>query len=66
MILLLLGSGPLFLIMLAAAVGLTDDPNPNPVYPGMLAGLTFWPSIALIAFGAWRVRKAQAGPVRSG
>ena len=57
-ILLVLGTGPLVSIMVAARLGFTDDPNPNPVLFGMLAGLTFWPSVALIAFGAWRIRKA--------
>lgn len=57
-IFLVLGTGPLVSIMVAARLGFTDDPNPNPVYFGMLAGLTFWPSVALIAVGAWRARKA--------
>lgn len=33
----------------AAGLGFTSDPNPNPVNFGMLAGFTFWPSVALIA-----------------
>ena len=57
-ILLVLGTGPLASTMVVARLGFTDDPNPNPVLFGMLAGLTFWPSVALIAFGAWRIRKA--------
>lgn len=56
--LLVVGSGPLVLVMLAAALGVTQHSNPNPVVPGVLAGLTFWPSIAMIAFGMWRVRRA--------
>ena len=59
---LVVGTGPLASVMVAAALGFTDDPNPNPVYFGMLAGLTFWPSIGLIAFGVWRCRK-QASTV---
>ena len=55
--LLVLGTGPLVTIMLAAKLGFTSDPNPNPVYFGMLAGFTFWPSFALIAIGIWRVRQ---------
>lgn len=54
---LVVGSGPLIGIMVAARLGFYHDPNPNPVYFGMLAGLTFWPSIALIAVGIWRRRK---------
>lgn len=53
---LILGSGPLFLIIGAAAVGLWPDPNPNPIGPGILAFLTFWPSLLCIAVGVVRVR----------
>jgi hypothetical protein len=55
---LVVGTGPLASIMIGARLGLTDDPNPNPVLHGMLAGLTFWPSVGLIAIGIWRVRTA--------
>jgi hypothetical protein len=54
---LVLGTGPLAGLMVAARLGFYHDPNPNPVYLGMLAGLTFWPSIALVAVGIWRRRK---------
>lgn len=57
LLLLVVGTGPLASIMLAAALGFTDDPNPNPVMFGILAGLTFWPSVGLIAVGVWRVRR---------
>lgn len=57
--LLLLGSGPLFFIIIAAAVGLWPDPNPNPIGPGLLCFFTFWPSLALLAVGALRVRAHQ-------
>ncbi len=56
---LVVGTGPLVSIMVAAGLGMTDDPNPNPVLFGMLAGLTFWPSLGLIAVGIWRVRKTS-------
>lgn len=55
---LVVGTGPLASIMIAARLGFTDDPNPNPVDFGMLAGLTFWPILTLIAVGVWRRRKA--------
>jgi hypothetical protein len=55
-ILLLLGTGPLFLIIIAAAAGLWPDPNPNPIGPGLLAFFTFWPALALIAVGMLQVR----------
>ena len=58
---LLLGSGPLLFIILAAAVGLWPDPNPNPIGPGLLAGLTFWPSVICLYVGIARVRRAKNG-----
>jgi len=46
---LVLGSGPLLVaIAWSHAHG---DPNPNPVGPGCLAMVTFWPSIVLIVVG---------------
>ena len=53
--LLIIGSTPLFAIIIAARLGLTSDPNPNPVGPGMLVFLTFWPSIGLILAGMFSV-----------
>jgi hypothetical protein len=49
--LLCLGSGPLFVIIVAAKLGLTRDPNPNPVLEGMLAGFTFIPATVLLICG---------------
>ena len=54
--LLLVGAGPLLLIILAAVVGLWPDPNPNPVGPGLLFFLTFWPAVICIGIGIVRVR----------
>jgi len=48
---LVIGSGPLLTIISLAALGLTNDPNPNPVGFGILALLTFLPSIAIIVIG---------------
>jgi hypothetical protein len=56
---LVLGSGPLLLIIGAAAVGLWPDPSPNPLGPGMLCGLTLWPSIICIVVGVVRVRSRR-------
>lgn len=58
LILLLVGSGPLFLIMAAAALGLGADRHPNPVGWGILCGITFWPGIICILVGALRVRRS--------
>jgi hypothetical protein len=50
-ILFILGTGPLLTVILLAWMGMTKDPNPNPVGPGLLAFLTFWPSVVLIIIG---------------
>jgi hypothetical protein len=57
--LLVLGCGPLLFIIVAAELGLWPDPNPNPVGPGLLAVLTFWPSIICIVVGVIRVSTAR-------
>ena len=57
LVLLVLGSGPLVGVMLYARLGFYHDPDPNPVFLGMLAGLTFWPSLILVGLGIWRVRR---------
>jgi hypothetical protein len=51
---LLFGTGPLITICLAAAIGLTTDPNPHPVGLSLLALFTFWPGVGLILAGALR------------
>ena len=55
-----IGTGPLLVIILAAKLGLTRDPNPNPVGPGILAMLTFWPSVILVLRGVVQVRDRDA------
>ena len=57
--LLILGTGPLLFIIVAAAVGLWPDPNPNPIGPGLLALLTFWPSVICLGIGIARVRRGR-------
>jgi len=57
--LLVVGAGPLLFIILAAAVGLWPDPNPNPVGPGLLFFVTFWPAVICIVIGVVRVRRAH-------
>src|ERR1019366_9841070 len=51
LILFILGSGPLLTVILLAWLGMTKDPNPNPIGFGMLAFLTFWPSVILVLVG---------------
>ena len=56
--LLMLGTAPLVAVGLAAQLGLTADPNPNPVFFGMLAVMTFIPAVLLLACGlVVRVRR---------
>jgi membrane protein DedA with SNARE-associated domain len=49
--LLVLGTGPLLLFIIAAGLGLTSEPNPSPIDPGLLAFFTFWPAVILIVWG---------------
>jgi hypothetical protein len=58
--LVIAGSGPLVFIVVAAALGLWPDPDPNPIGPGLLAFLTFWPGVICIAIGVIRVRARNA------
>lgn len=50
----IIGSAPLLTILLLAKVGLWPDPNPNPVGPGLLVFVTFWPGVILMAAGIFR------------
>ena len=55
---LVLGSGPL---LVAVVIGnLHGDPNPNPIAQGMLAGITFWPSLICLVVGLIRARSAKS------
>ncbi len=56
---LLVGSGPLVFIIVAAAIGLWPDPNPNPIGPGLLFFFTFWPGVLCIVIGVIRVRRSS-------
>jgi hypothetical protein len=60
--LLLFGTGPLVFIIVAAAVGLWPDPNPNPIGPGLLAGCTFWPGVICLVVGILRARSRDRDP----
>jgi hypothetical protein len=55
--LFILGTGPLWLITLFDKLGWMNDDNP--LGPGLLAGVTLWPSVILIAAGMFAVRRAR-------
>jgi hypothetical protein len=46
--LFVIGTGPLLIVILLSALGLLADPNPNPVGLGILAAITFWPSVLMM------------------
>ena len=51
LVLVMFGWGPLLAIILLERVGLWPDPNPNPIGPGMLFFVAFWPAVICIAIG---------------
>ena len=58
-ILLVIGSGPLIITMAAAKLGMTADPNPNPIIFGIMAMFTFWPGIAFMGIGLFSHYKSR-------
>jgi hypothetical protein len=58
-VLFVFGTGPLLTVILLASLGLTKDPNPNPVGFGILAFLTFWPSVILMVLGFFTGRRRR-------
>lgn len=56
LVLFVFGSGPLLAVIGASKIGLTSDPNPNPVLFGILAMVTFWPSLLMMGLGLWQAR----------
>jgi hypothetical protein len=59
LVLVVLGWGPLWGIVLLAAIGWWPDPNPNPIGPGLRFFFSFWPAVICLALGAWQVRRAR-------
>ena len=51
-----LGQAPLLLIIMAVQLSLWPDPNPNPIGPGLLSFITFWPGVVLMLLGYFRSR----------
>jgi hypothetical protein len=58
-LLFLVGTGPLLTVILLSNLGLTRDPNPNPIGLGILAFLTIWPSVILMVLGLLTWRREQ-------
>jgi len=58
-LLVVLGSGPLVAVMVLSSLGLTKDPNPNPIGFGLLAFLTFWPGVVLMLLGIVASRRRR-------
>ena len=59
LLLVLLGSAPLVTIIVLADLGLWPDPDPNPVGPGILHFLTFWPGLVCTIAGGVQVRRQR-------
>lgn len=53
------GWSPLLFIVFLSAIGLWPDPNPNPVGPGLLFFVTFWPAIIFTSIGWFQVRRGR-------
>ncbi|MFN8007347.1 MAG: hypothetical protein U0V70_10045 [Terriglobia bacterium] len=54
---LIIGSAPLFGIILLAKLGVWPDPNPNPIGPGLLFYFSLWPGAIILGLG---IRRASA------
>jgi hypothetical protein len=63
--LFVIGAGPLLTIVVLAKIGLWPDPNPNPIGPGLLFALTFYPAVFCLFVGTVRaLREAQRTPAK--
>ena len=51
---------PLIGIVALAKIGLWPDPDPNPIGPGLLTFVTFWPGVLLMTIGARRVNTQRS------
>jgi hypothetical protein len=49
-----LGQAPLLLMLAAVQLSLWPDPHPNPIGPGLLSFVTFWPGLVLMLLGFLR------------
>ena len=54
-----LGCGPLYFVILRSKMGI-GDPDPNPVLFGMMAGVSFLPSLVVMAIGLFQKLKGKS------
>jgi hypothetical protein len=54
-IIALVGWTPLLAIILLVWIGLWPDPNPNPIGPGLLFFVSFWPAVICLGLGVIQV-----------
>jgi hypothetical protein len=62
LVLVVLGWGPLFAIIGLASIHLWPDPEPNPIGPGLLFFVTFWPAVICLGVGAVQVARRRKQP----
>jgi hypothetical protein len=62
--LFMIGTGPLLIVIVMSALGLLADPNP--VGLGILAAITFWPSVLmmLVSYARAVMRRDKARKAR--
>ena len=59
-LLLAIGAGPLFGIILLAEAGVWRDLNPNPIGPGLFfLFIIFWPAVICLGIGTFQVLRKQ-------
>lgn len=67
LVFVVLGWAPLFGIIALAALHLWPDPDPNPMGPGLLFFVTFWPAVVCLGVGTVQVarRRKRTSSLRS-
>jgi sulfite exporter TauE/SafE len=54
----LIGCGPLYAVLLLSKLGI-GDPDPNPVFLGIVAGLSILPSLIVMGIGVNLTRQSE-------
>jgi hypothetical protein len=63
LVIVVLGWGPLFGIIVLYELGLWPDPNPNPIGPGLLFFVSFFPAVICLGIGvSWECYKRWRDP----